>query len=117
MLNHEGSHHEHFEELCALSASGQITELEFVELRDHLQQCGYCRSAYADFTDLLHDKLPLAHPDVAGSSTLPGLFSETSSYRERFLARARKEGVAVSLESARDPVRTKWRSWLWVTFR
>jgi Tfp pilus assembly protein PilV len=116
MLNHEGSHHEHFEELCALAASGQITEPEFVELQDHLQQCAYCRSAYDDFIDLLHDKLPLAHPDVAGSSTLPGFFSVNSSYRERFLARARKEGVAVSLEPPRDSGRSKWWSWLWPTF-
>jgi hypothetical protein len=113
MLNHEGSHHEHFEELCALAASGQISEPQFVELQDHLQQCAYCRSTYNDFIDLLHDKLPLAHPDVAGSSTLPGFFSENSSYRERFVARARKEGVAVSLETRRDSARSKWLFWFW----
>ena len=111
MLNHEGSHHEYFEELCALAASGQISEAEFVELQDHLQQCADCGSTYDDFIHLLHDKLPLAHPDVAGSSTLPGFFSENSSYRERFLARARKEGVAVSLEPRRDSARSKWRFW------
>jgi len=113
MLNHEGSHHEHFEELCALAASGQISEPQFVELQDHLQQCAYCRSTYKDFIDLLHDKLPLAHPDVAGSSTLPGFFSENSSCRERFVARARKEGVAVSLETRRDSARSKWLFWFW----
>ena len=56
MLNHEGSHPEYYEELCALAASGQISEPEFVELQDHLQHCAQCRSAYADFTDLLHNK-------------------------------------------------------------
>jgi hypothetical protein len=53
MLN-EGSHPEHFEELCALAASGQISEGEFVEIQDHLQTCAHCRSVYADFIDLLH---------------------------------------------------------------
>src|SRR5262245_44868161 len=113
MLNHDGSHHEHFEELCAVAASGQISENEFVELQDHLQQCTQCQSTYADFVDLIHDKLPLAHPDVIGSAKLPGFFSETSSYRERFLVRARMEGVAVSLEPARDRVRDKLRPWFW----
>ena len=112
MLNHEGSHHEHFEELCAIAASGQISEAEFVELQDHLQQCSDCRSASSDFVDLVHDKLPLAHPDIVGSSKLPGFFSETSSYRERFLARARMEGVAVPLETSRRTVRGGLLSWL-----
>src|SRR5437763_1647748 len=109
MLNHEGSRHEYFEELCGLAASGQISEPDFVELQDHLQQCAYCQSAYTDFIDLLHDKLPLADPEVAGSSKLAGFFSENSSYRERFLARARKEGVAVSAEPSREIVRSRLR--------
>jgi anti-sigma-K factor RskA len=116
MLNHEGSHHEHFEELCAIAASGQISEAEFVELQGHLQQCHDCRSAYADFVDLLHDKLPLAHPDIIGSSKLPGFFSESSSYRERFLARARLEGVAVSLEPPRGTVQRTLSSWFSLKF-
>jgi hypothetical protein len=101
MLNHEGSHSEYYQELCALAAGGQISEPEFVELRDHLQDCAQCRSAYADFTDLLHDKLPLADPELTGSSRLASIFSKNSSYRERFLARARKEGIAVSQASWR----------------
>src|SRR5262249_14278899 len=113
MLNHEGSHHEHFEELCALAAGGQISEPEFVELQDHLQQCAYCQSTYSDFIELLHDKLPLAAPEVIGFSRLPGFFSENSSYQERFLARARKEGLTVSQEPSRDTTRRKLRPWLW----
>ena len=116
MLNHEGSHHEHFEELCAIAASGQISESEFVELQDHLQQCEVCRSAYSDFVDLLHDKLPLAHPEIAGSSKLPGFLSETSSHRERFLARARMEGVAVSLDPARRTVQSRLSFWFSLKF-
>ena len=86
MLNHEGSHSEYFEELCALAASGQISEPEFVELQDHMKHCAGCRSAYADFIDLLHNKLPLADPELTGSFNPRGFFSENSSYRERFLA-------------------------------
>src|SRR5262252_4530786 len=96
MLNVEGSHPVYFDELCALAAGGQISESEFVELQDHVERCAHCRSAYADFVDLLHHKLPLADPDVTGSIMPAGFFSEHSSYRERFLVRVRKQGPAVS---------------------
>ena len=107
MLNHEGSHSEYFEELCALAAGGQISEPEFVQLQDHLLDCAHCQSAYADFTDLLHDKLPLVDPELMGSSGLASMFSKNSSYRERFLARARKQGIAVSQGSWRGALRNR----------
>jgi hypothetical protein len=110
MSNHDDLRHEYFEELCALASSGQISEADFIELQEHLRGCAACRSAYADFIDLLHDKLPLAHPDVIGAAKLPFL-SETSSYRERFLARARMEGVAISLEAPPRSIRGRFSSW------
>jgi archaellum component FlaC len=113
MLNHEGSHHEYFEELCALAAGAQISEPEFVELQDHFQQCKECRSAYADFTDLLHNKLPLVDPELERFSKVPGFFSESTSYRERFLARVRKEGILRSHEVPPETVRTNRWSWFW----
>jgi TolA-binding protein len=113
MLNGEGSHPEYFEELCALAASGQISEPELIELKDHMQQCAHCRSVSADFIDLFHNKLPLMNPELMGSFKRIGLFSGESSYRERFLARARKEGLAVSDATSRDTLRTRLRIWLW----
>src|SRR5262249_19784372 len=71
-----------------------------------------CRAAYADFIDLLHDKLPLAEPEIVGSSKLPNFFSESPSYRERFLARARKEGLAISSRPLQD--RSKFAIWSWL---
>jgi len=114
MSNHEGSHPEYYQELCALAASAQISESEFVELQDHLQQCEECRSTYAEFIDLLHSKLPLAHPEVVGSAKLPGFFSETPSYRERFLARARKEGLTVSNHNLQDSSSHHSGIWSWL---
>jgi len=113
--HHEGSHPEYYEELCALAASGQISESEFVELQDHLQQCEECRSTYAEFIDLVHSKLPLVHPEVVGSAKLPGFFSERPSYRERFVARARKEGLTVS----NPPFSPSHKSgvWSWLRMR
>jgi hypothetical protein len=57
--------------------------------------------------------LPLADPEIVGSSRLSGFFSEDSSYRERFLARARKEGLNISQQPSRDSVRNKLRPWFW----
>ena len=111
MLNHEPLH-PYFNELCALAAGGQISEPEFVELQDHLKECAECRSAYSDFTDLLHYKLPLAHPELTGVSKPGGIFSRNSSYRERFLAQARKQGLAVPSVSLRDTFVRKLAIWL-----
>jgi hypothetical protein len=111
MLNHEASNHEHFEELCALAASAQISEPEFEELQDHLQGCVDCRSAYADFIDLFHNKLPLADPEVVDSSTRQGFFSEYPSYRERFLARARRQGLAVLNSPMQQKPRRRFTIW------
>jgi hypothetical protein len=94
--NPEGSHPEYFEELCALAAGGQISEPQFVELQDHMQDCPRCQSAYADFIDLLHNKLPVVVSERIGSPGLAGFLFKRSSYRERFLARARKQGLVVS---------------------
>ena len=96
MLNLEGSHPEYFVKLCALAASGQISEPEFIQLQDHMQGCARCQSAYAGFIDLLHNKLPLVGSERIAPHRLGGFFFERSSYRERFLARARKQGLVVS---------------------
>jgi hypothetical protein len=117
MLNHEGSHPEYFEELCALAASGQVSEAEFIELQEHLQQCETCQSTYSDYVDLLHNKLPLADPEVVGSSKVPGFFSESPSYRDRFLARARKEGLAVPQGPLPDGFWDKLKTWSWAGLR
>src|SRR5262249_41518962 len=99
MLKHEADHPEYFEELCALAASGQISEREFVDLQDHVQDCSDCRSTYNEFIDLLHNKLPLVDPELSRSSKPAGFFSENSSYRQRFLTRARREGLVISQAS------------------
>ena len=98
MLNPNVSHPEHFRELCALAAGGQISEPEFVELQNHMQDCARCQSAYADFIDLVHNRLPLVGSERFGSSGLADFFRR-SSYRERFLVRARKQGLVVSQPS------------------
>ncbi len=119
MLNHEGSHTEYFEELCALAAGGQISEPEFVELQDHMQHCIHCRSAYSDFSDLVHNKLVLADPELEHSSTRAGIFSQSTAYKQRFLTRARKEGLAFSPMPAAESFWSGLGKWLlpWLAYR
>jgi hypothetical protein len=107
MLNHERPHSDHFGELCALAASGQISESELVEFQEHMQNCAQCRSTHAQFIDLLHDKLPLADPELSAV-----FFSESSSYGKRFLARARRQGLAIPLGHLGDTSGGKLGSWL-----
>ena len=97
-MNHTESHSEYFEELSARAATGQISETEFVELQDHMEGCASCRTTYADFMGLFHGKLPLIDPELTRSSRIRSMLSEDSSYFERFLTRARKEGIAISRE-------------------
>lgn len=105
-------HSEYFEELCALAASGLISEAELLELRDHVQGCAECRSAQADFIDLLHNKLPLGAPEQVAPSGLPEFFPGESLYHARFLTRARKQGLTVSQGSWPDTHGNKLRFWL-----
>jgi hypothetical protein len=112
MSNHEGSHTEYFDELCALAAGGQISELEFVELQGHMQHCIRCRSAYSDFSDLVHNKLVLADPELEHSPMRAGNFSQSAAYRQRFLTRARKQGFLFSQIPEAKSFWSRWGEWL-----
>ena len=81
--------HEHYEELCALAASGQASEVELADLRSHLDTCPSCRSLAYDFTEI-------------GAQGLSVLAAERQSRQipsrmtSRFVARARSEGIEIS---------------------
>ena len=109
---HEHVHHEHFEELCALAALGQISEEDFAEFQAHLTVCAPCRTEHADYIDLLHTKLPLIDSPPGSFGKLHGLVPQRNKYKKRFLAEARDRGLNFSAEVERsEPVweqLTKW---------
>jgi hypothetical protein len=85
--------HEQYEELCALAASGQASPDELTELRSHLEDCPTCRSAAYDFTQI----------SAQGLSQLAAkrLHCEIpSGMTQRFVARARSEGIEMSREKS-----------------
>jgi len=92
--------HEQYEELCALAASGQASPDELTDLRSHLEGCPSCRSAAYDFTQLSAQALSqLAakrlHCEIPSGMT------------QRFVARARSEGIEMSRENVPQATKPK----------
>src|SRR5580692_10410089 len=85
--------HEHYEELCALAATGQLTTGEQEELTEHMANCLPCRSACDDFLIILRE-MPVAEHRVREKAALRHM--EKSGLRERFLERANSKGIQFS---------------------
>jgi hypothetical protein len=84
--------HEQYEELCALAASGQASTDELADLRSHLEGCPSCRSAAYDFTQI--------SAQVLSQVAARRLHCEIpSGMTQRFVARARSEGIEISREN------------------
>src|SRR6266851_8409366 len=117
--------HKHYEELCALAATGQINTGDEGDLQEHLATCGECRAFLDDVVQVgMH-----AAPVVAASQALRASVQPPVGIRGRFLDRAAAVGLNLSpgpvlAESPqpgrrRDPVRNllsvnsppAWRVW------
>jgi hypothetical protein len=84
--------HDEFQELCALSTTGELTPEEWARLEQHLSQCAQCRQAQREFERLVALTIPaLAEEDRAnlGDGTSPGSWSI-------------EEAEAALMESLRD---------------
>jgi hypothetical protein len=84
--------HNHFELLCALAASDQLTEPELVELNEHSRECVSCKNRMQEMGKI-NACLVLAHAFNHRNERLP------KGMRERFLARAIQEGVPLNSPS------------------
>jgi hypothetical protein len=80
------AHHLHFEVLCALAPTGQLSPQELEELHDHLSLCASCAGRLMEFSCLGSEIL------LTSSKQLRRELSATSM-RERFVARASRDGV------------------------
>jgi hypothetical protein len=120
VMNSREFGHERFEELSALSAIAQISAEEFRELQAHLQTCATCQLRQADFTEILHEHLPLLAPTDAAMPGSRNVAFHDASYKQRFIQRAQKEGLVFSPEvtgakNLRQVEDSRWRNlaWLW----
>ncbi len=107
--------HQRYEELCALAAAGQVTPTEAIELNEHLRGCPECRESVRDFAFLCVQVLPAA---LKYQGELP------AGMTERFIARARSEGIRISdhmkaaivAEGKDGPPRNAWKTAFWAEF-
>ena len=94
--------HDHYEELCAVAASGQASEVELADLRSHLETCPSCRSIAYDFTEIGAQGLSVLASERQRRQIPLGMTS-------RFVARARSEGIEISRETgSRMPKRNRF---------
>ena len=112
MLKPGELNHEHFEELCALAALGQISREEFDELRSHLRSCASCRVRQADFTEILHEHLPLLDRQNGSFADSPRISFHDSSFKRRFLQRARREGIQFAGAELHNTLPSP--IWIWI---
>lgn len=94
--------HEHYEELCALAASGQLTAEEEESLQQHLRGCRDCRCLASDFAQT-SARLYVAGARKSVSSVPDGM-------TQRFIARARGQGITIS-PTLVPPRKAPLRSW------
>lgn len=91
--------HDQYEELAALSAGGFLSENELQELREHARGCLECLESEQAFDELARSGLPLTMSPIREFLDRRQTQSDTC-IRERFLKRARHEGIAFSPEVA-----------------
>jgi putative zinc finger protein len=95
--------HEHYEELCALAAPGQLAPGERVQLEEHLADCPPCRELLGDFSSTS------AQLFLAGAEQRPLTLPEGLS--DRFAARLHSEGISISPAAlSRGRSRVPWQA-------
>ncbi len=87
--------HSRFEELAALCAGGYLSAEELQEFREHALTCAECRQSEEDFADIVECGLPLTQGPVREFYDKVK-FKPSEGARERFLQRARSEGIRFS---------------------
>ena len=89
--------HEPYEELCALAAGGLLEGAELVDFQAHMKDCDNCRADYRELSSLVTRELPQAQGKFRRRLTV--MRAQPLAYsRQRFLRRARAEGVIFSPE-------------------
>jgi hypothetical protein len=107
------SNHEDLRELSALAAVGQLSSDEDRELNAHLRECPECREAHADYARVVRHQLPQADSVRWRVKSAINAPAADVQVRDRFLARARAEGIEISLSAEKSVTapssRSSWR--------
>jgi len=102
-----GSQHEEFLELCALAASGNLSEAEGKKLREHLVACSECKKAMKEFNAVVDEVIPELAPELTLEPALDPSFSQEkaeASFRMRLTAEKERERNRVEADSWPSPL-------------
>ena len=92
--------HSRYEELAALCAGGYLSAEELQEFREHARTCAECQQSEEDFAEIVACGLPLTQSPVREFYDKMK-FQPSEGARERFLQRARSEGIRFSPQTER----------------
>jgi hypothetical protein len=93
--------HQHYEELCALIVSGQASSAELQAYTEHAETCAECRRQRSDFAGIAQ------HLEMSSSGQAPK-HDPPTGMAERFVARARAEGVPLTPYASLKPKLRQW---------
>ena len=85
--------HSHFEVLCALAASGQLTSSELAELHEHSESCSSCRDRLVEMTQVSAELFCVRILNQSRIRMPKGMV-------DRFIACAKSEGVPLNPRAA-----------------
>lgn len=109
MLNHE-----RFRELSALSSVGQLSPAEHRELNAHLRECSECCRLQEDYSRIIFHESRRAEAIQPPSLAIGAQFGSDEDLLDRFLDRARAEGIKFSGDVERPCVlQTPAPLWTW----
>jgi len=115
-LNPKHPNNDWYEELCALSAIGELSASEFEELQKHLSECGDCRELYADFRKISSNDLGAlavmkrgeCRDDAEDLIDERALLSQFLDRAQRERGRGTDSGRGEGTEPSETPQRFRW---------
>src|SRR5690242_9402903 len=99
--------HEEYLELCALAASGSLTEAEEKHLREHAARCRECREALKDFESVVDHVIPELASELAEETSLDPSFSQDNAeaaFRKRLSEKKEREGTGTDEDTWLSPL-------------
>ena len=99
--------HEEYLELCALAASGSLTEAEEKDLREHAARCSECREALKEFESVVDHVIPELASGLAEEPSPDPSFSQDNaeaSFRKRLSEEKDRERTGAEEDTWLSPL-------------
>src|SRR5258705_369249 len=99
--------HEEYLELCALAASGSLTEAEEKDLREHAARCSECREALKEFESVVDHVIPELASGLAEEPSPDPAFSQDNAeaaFRKRLSEEKDRERTSAEEDTWLSPL-------------